>query len=184
MTEEIKVPSFPYSSGIDGHFGIQTSKSQVKWENCRDRFQTASETLQSFLFFHSGKGKNVVNFIRTFEAACNCPYDQELVMKDTTNKDVMWVGMSEWWRYRLRRSLLTALLRCGRKFVKDTGKDFAAALNSEIYMNSTKTAVEWFMSGHTACRMRRHETFPGWQHFFQTKTKGQIEAVLVKVKKK
>lgn len=182
----VKLPTFPYNN-IYGALGIQTSKSQIDWERCRDRFQnkTESATIKSFLFFHrDGTGDNVVRFIKTFESACDCPQDMEIKFKKTNNKNVIHVEMSDWWRYKVRRSLLTALLRCGQNFTEDTGACFTKTLNSEYYTSSTKAALDAFLEGRTACKMQRHANFPGWYAFFNGKQKDQVERCLVKLKKK
>lgn len=181
----VKVPTSTYRN-ITGALGLINNNGAIEWERCRDRFQTATDNgAKSFLFFHKNNvGQDVIDFIRTFEQACNCPPDQELDMKRTTDKNVLWIGMSDWWRYRVRRSLLTALLRCGQEFTDKTGPGFVAALNSQPYLSQTKDAVEYFMSGHTACKIQRNTHFPGWQLFFQSKPKSQIEACLVKLKKR
>lgn len=184
--EVVRIPSFPYQN-IYGALGIQTSKSQIDWERCRDRFQTKTDTnpVESFLFYHKdGTGDNVIKFLKTFEAACNCPLDQCVTFKKTTNKNVLFVGLSEWWKYRVRRSLLTALLRCGQNFTTDTGDGFQQALNSEYYLASTKDAVEKFLAGHTAIKMQKNISFPGWYAFFNGKSKDQIEKCLVRLKRK
>jgi hypothetical protein len=183
--EIVRIPSSPYQSV--GALGIQTSKSQIEWDTCRDRFQskTDAKKVESFLFYHeAGRGDNVINFMRTFEAACGCPHDQGINFKKTSNKNVLWVGLSEWWNYRVRRSLLTALLRCGQSFTEDTGKGFVKALNSQYYLSGTTTAVEAFLSGKTACKMKKNYGFGGWHNFFNGKTKDQIDKCLVKLKRR
>ena len=180
----VKIPSFAYQN-IYGALGIQTSKSAIDWERCRDRFQNKSEAISSFLFYHKDNtGDNVIKFMRTFEAACGVPDGQELTIKKTTNKNVLWIGLTDWWKYRVRRSLLTALLRCGQNFINDTGEGFLTALYSEYYLSGTKEAVEWFMTGHTAVKMKKNLSFPGWHNYFAHKQKSQIEGCLVKLKRK
>lgn len=180
--EIVRLPSFAYQTV--GALGIQASKSQITWFTCRDSFQGASEHIDFLLFYHQKDGGDrVINFIKTFEAACACPPDQGITFKKTSNPNCLWVGLSEWWKYRVRRSLLTALLRVGQSFAKDTGQDFVNTMNSMYYLDQTKTAVERFLSGHTACKMRRNE-FSGWHAYFSTRTKEQIDKCLVKLKKK
>jgi len=184
--ELVRIPTFPYQS-IYGALGLQISKSQIDWERCRDRFQTKTDVggIDSFLFYHKdGTGDNVIKFMKTFETACNCPPEQMLTLKKTTNKNVLWVGMSEWWKYRVRRSLLTALLRCGQNFTTDTGDGFQTALNSEYYLASTKDAIDCFLSGKTSVKMKRNVAFGGWYNFFTGKSKDQIDKCLVKLKRK
>lgn len=186
MSKEIvEIPPIgAYSTGLEGALGLVTGTT-IEWEKCRDRFQTKSEFIKSFLFLHTnGTGDNVIEFIKTFEQACSCPDGQELQIKKTNRNNVLWIGLSDWWSYRVRRSLLTALLRCGQNFTKRNGKGFEEALNSLPYLSSTKDAVEYFMSGHTACKISSRQSFPGWQHFFSNKTKNQIETCLVKLKRK
>lgn len=184
--DRVRIPSFPYQN-IYGALGIQTSKSTIEWERCRDRFQTKTEAnpVDSFLFYHKdGAGDNVIEFLRTFEEACNCPADQRVTFKKTTNKNVLFVGVSEWWKYRVRRSLLTALLRCGQNYTERNATSFWAAVVSEYYLANNPAAVEAFLDGRTAVKMKKTEGFGGWYAYFGSKSRDQIDRCLVKLKRK
>lgn len=184
MTEEVvKIPKFAYQ-GINGAFGIQTNKT-IDWERCRERFQnkTENDVVKSFLFYCAdGTTDNVIKFIKTVESICDCPED--IKFKKTDHKNVIFVEMGSWWKQRVRRSLLTALLRCGQHFKSDTGNGFVEALNSEHYTSATREAVEVFLSGRTAVKMKKSQSFTGWHDFFAHKNKTNILDCLVKLKKK
>jgi hypothetical protein len=187
MKEEIvKIPNFPYKN-IYGALGIQTSNTQVDWERCRDRFQTRTEQnpVDHFLFyFKDGTADLVINFMKTVEAACKCPQDKQLVFKKTSNDNVLWVGINDWWKQRVRRSLLTALLRCGQNFEKDTGECFVNALNSEHYISTTKEAITAFLEGRSSVKMKKNTVFSGWMQFFTAKSREQIDLCLVRLARK
>ena len=82
----------------------------------------------------------------------------------------------------MRRSLLTALLRCGQQFDDRTGKGFTKALYSLKYTLDTKYAIERFLAGYTASKLKRREGFGGWQSLFGSKY--AADKYLVKLKKR
>lgn len=183
--EVVKIPSFAYQN-INGALGI-VGNGTIDWLRCRDQFQAKTEArpVDSFLFYHAaGTRDRVINFIRTVESAANCPKDMVLTFKPTSHKEVLWVGLTAWWKHRVRRSLLTALLRCGQNFDQDNAVGFKKALDSQYYVSGTKLAMEAFLAGRSAVKLAKTMPFTGWHAFFAGKNRNQVEECLVKLKRK
>jgi hypothetical protein len=191
------VPSSPYQT--PGSFGIikptpgNTKQQFIEWQTCRDRFQSVSEPadIMSFVFCYKPNSKgNIIEFMRTLEEVIDkgpggpLPDEDRLKFKDTNNKNCLYVEMSKWWKYRVRRSLLTALLRTGQDYVDHTGNGFEKCLSSHQYLSDNRYALDRFLSGAWAVKMRKHDMFPGWYHAFHGKTPAQVNNILVKLKKK
>ena len=181
--EVLQIPPIgSYSPGA-GYFGILNGNS-IHWESCRDRFYTASEpaNFNGFLFYNPHKG-DVKAFIEMVEDIIQLPEEDKLVIKKTTHKYVLWIELSKWWKYRIRRSLLTAFLRCGMNYTEKNGPGFNKALNSISYVSGTRYAIDRFLSGRTASKLKKTTTFSGWYAYFYGKNEKAVDAVLVKPKK-
>lgn len=183
MSEEVvNISNTTYGNGV-GSFGI-INGSSVSYYACRDQFLTYSEASESFVFVcKNGKMDNVINFMKRVEQIINLPNESALTFKPTNRKNVLFVKMGVFWKYRVRRSLLSALLRCGQNFDEDTGKGFVKALHSTSYTKNTKVALDRFLSGATAVKIKK-DTFSGWQNAFASRTAEQVKSMLVKLKKK
>ncbi len=185
--ESIQIPANAYKN-IFGSFGIVTRKEEkitaIQWEGCRDRFQTQSNAAEvmDFLFFHNnGTGDNVVAFMRTLEEVIELPEEDRCEFKKTNNANVLYVKMSGWWKYKLRRSLLTALLRCGQNYTDKTAKGFEKALYSQYYLAQTKPAVEQFLKGRTGSRLSKNAGNSGWYAHFVNQNEQKVRETLVRV---
>lgn len=179
----VNVPNSTYSTG-QGSFGI-VKTGNTQWLTCRDQFQTYSESIESFIFVcDKNTQKKVISFMERVQQIINLPKENLLSFKKTNADNMICVVMGNFWKYKVRRSLLTALLRCGQSFEQDTGKGFEKALNSQPYTAKTKQAIERFFSGATAVKIKKNQGFGGWQAMFANKTPEQIKNMLVKLKKK
>jgi hypothetical protein len=188
------IPTFLYKN-IEGSFGIMTRDAAAKvthinWEGCRDRFQTASnsDNVMDFLFYHNdGAADNVISFIKTVEEVISkrskvpLKDTDRLHIQKTNNKNVLYVKMSSWWKYRLRRSLLTALLRCGQFYIERTPKYFELALFSQYYTAETKPAVTEFLHGRTGSKLKKKDHVDGWYQFFAGKQKDGVRKTLCRI---
>lgn len=188
--EAFSIPKIPYANSF-GSFGILLKKedkiSGVSWEGCRDRFQTTSEPkgFYEFLFCHQkGTGDNVIDFIRTVEEIIKLKEEDRLDIRKTTVENVIYIKLSEWWKYRVRRSLLTALLRCGQAYEERNSANFEQALFSQYYTSNTKAAIVEFLKGRTASRLKKSTGFSGWYQLFNAKKENDVRKYLVKLKKK
>lgn len=183
--ERVKIPTFAYKN-IQGSFGI-INGGNIQWEGCRDRFQSVSnpENVMEFVFYHNdGAADDVIEFIKTIEEIIKLPVADRLQIKKTTNKSVLWIRMSPWWKYKMRRSLLTALLRCGQNYKERTAACFEKALYSFYYTASTKAAISRFLEGYTAAALKKNTQFDGWYQYFYQKPADTVNKTLVKLRKK
>lgn len=184
-----QLPKFAYKK-IEGSFGIMTRSNDkvtnVTWEGCRDRFHgsSAPEAMMDFLFFHmAGTGKNVILFMKMVEALIKVKPEDCLEIHKTTSEQVLYIKMSKWWKYPLRRSLMTALLRAGQMFTDHTSKGFEKALFAQYYLAQTKPAVGAFLGGRTASKLKKRvsQSFPGWYSHFANKDETKVKETLTRV---
>lgn len=192
--DPFKIPKFPYKK-IEGSFGVIARSgigtkdekiSNITWEGCRDRFQSSSapEPVMDFLFYHQeGTANHVIDFMRTVEEVIKLKPEDRIEFKKTTHPNVIYVKMSAWWKYPIRRSLLTALLRCGQVYKDRTVKAFEKALFSQYYLAQTKPAVSAFMQGKTASKLKKsaRQGFQGWYAHFQGKNEDAVKGTLTRV---
>lgn len=183
MSDVVQIPPVGTYNVVDGGLGIVKGNA-IGWESCRETFHTRSDQIDSFLFYLKFDSGDVIKFMQVFQAACNCPQDQMVVIKKTTHERVLWVGMSPWWKYRARRSLLTALLRSGMNFTDNSSKGFLKALYSTEYLSATKYAVDAFLNGKNSFKLRRRDSFDGWQNFFEFRAHADTNAILIKLKRR
>jgi hypothetical protein len=187
MDDIVKLPTSAAYKPTNYAFGT-LANNIIAWETCRDRFQATSNP-EGYLFFlfncvNDSGSINVIEFIRMVEQIIKLPEKDSVVFKKTSVKGIIHVTMSLWWKYRLRRSLLTALLRCGVFYTDHSGPEFEKALFSQVYTSGTRAAIERFLAGYTASRLKKRTPFYGWQAFFAAGGNTTSEAALVKLKKK
>jgi hypothetical protein len=188
------VPAFAYRN-MFGSFGIiqgtldadknRTKISSVTWEGCRDRFQSQTEGngIRDFLFFfNNGTVDHVIDFVRTVEKVVKLEPKDQVEFHKTNDANCLYVKMSDWWAYRLRRSLLSALLRCGQMYTDRTAAGFDKALYSQYYTSATKPAIEQFLKGRTGSKLKKRTNFSGWYNQFSGKSEKDVLQTLVKVK--
>lgn len=153
--------------------------------SCRDGFQAQMEAhgnIMDFYFCHGNHYDNVVNFMQTVEEIAKVKNEDKLKIEPTDREDICYITLSPWWRYRVRRSLMTAFLRCGLAYKDHSGAGFLKAINSLNYTSATMQAVERFLDGFTACKGTGPGRFSGWYDQFSNKTR-KPEDYLVKLKK-
>lgn len=189
LGDEFKIPSFAYKK-IEGSFGLMTRKddkvTSISWEGCRDRFQSVTnpEATVDFLFYHEkGTGDNVIDFLRVIEETINVKPEDRLEFRKTNNPQAIYVKMSPWWKYSVRRSFMSASLRAGMKFGERTVASFEKALFAQYYLNATKTAVVEFLSGRTGSKLKKRtsQNFPGWYNHFNGKSPEKVRETLVRI---
>jgi hypothetical protein len=119
-----------------------------EWVFCREYFLDESQGIRRMLFSHKkDKSYSVAAFIDRVE--------QELRIKPrsdfgpTQRSTVTWIRVSSFWSTSsMKRSLFTALLRCGVNY-RWTKGNLNEALTSVQYTRMTESAVNRFLSGHT-----------------------------------
>lgn len=187
--DSVKIPALPYGN-MTGSFGTMKKNGDkttgITWEGCRDRFQSTSEpaAYTEFLFYcKAGTANHVLDFIRTVEELIHLPQEDRVTLRTTSTNDIIYVAFSNWWKYRVRRSLLTALLRCGQEYTERTAFRFRRALYSQYYTAATKPAVEQFiLKGRNAIKgLKKNHGFSGWhQMFVNAKDATAVRKYLVK----
>jgi hypothetical protein len=187
--DTVKIPALPYGN-MTGSFGTMKKTGDkptgITWEGCRDRFQSTSEPVAytEFLFYcKAGTANHVIDFIRTVEELIGLAQEDRVSLKKTSANDIIYVQFSNWWKYRVRRSLLTALLRCGQDYTERTAIRFRRALYSQYYTAATKPAVEQFiLKGRNAVKgLKKNHGFSGWhQMFAHAKDDAAVRKYLVK----
>lgn len=187
-SEIYKIPKSgsPYKPTV-GSLGVATIPGgATTWYTCRDTFHgVTNATKYAFILFCHQKDRqpNIIKFIRMIESVAGVKEENCVSFQATDDDNILRVNLSDWWNYHVRRSLLTAFLRCGQHFEKDNGPGFTKALKSTPYTSSTMTAISRFLSGATACTKVPKNGFYGWQAFFSGKKESDVKNLLVKLKK-
>lgn len=145
------------SRGEQLRTGSFSAVERVNWDGrwmaagfqyCREYFQDDSWGLRRMLFVHRPcKSKHIAAFMDRIEEKLDIEPRSHFGPSQRYN--IMWLMPSRWWMdSEMKRSLFTALLRCGWSY--DPLKDnFEEALWSIRYTKETKYAVRRFLSGHT-----------------------------------
>lgn len=182
-TEVVAIPATAYMPNV-GALGV-IQAGVINWYTCRDQFQNYSNDISEFAFYYGGAGvADIVEFMRTFEQIIRLPDEHALTISKTNVANVLFIRMGDWWKYPMRRSLLTALLRCAQAYTNHSGEGFQKALWSQPYTNKTKHAILRFLSGYTACALKTKRGFGGWQNAFASKDSADKYLVKLKRKKK
>ncbi len=150
------------------YFGTEAARSKPNkrlietWVACRDVFHANSYRIKRFLFHYrkSASNENIAAFINEVENKLKIK--PRTVFYSTHIENVIWVMPSKWWTHlSMRRSLFTILLRSGQRYNRFE-KNFNEAIYSEIYLKTTKFAIDRFLKGHTNYR----GNIVGWYNQF------------------
>ncbi len=140
--------------------------------SCRETFSHHfSPTKQSFYFMMKSveDADKIAKFFAQLENQLKLKPGQRLRFQKTTEKNVIGIYVSAWWRKNsLRRQLLTAFIRAALT-KKDT---FKQKLNSCKYFRSkvSKIALQKFLNGETALKNGFNEMLhggTGWAYYFR-----------------
>lgn len=167
------------------HPGCYYLEGAEHWEKCRDVFEKQvnekieNEKIEGFFFNHKGDHQTIAEFLNRTEQVLNLenlnsPWRYSKY-NPTTRPDVLWIQPSEFWMCcRMRRSLLTVLLRAGMNYVDATNYD--EAMQSVWYVRETKLAVMRFLLGFNRfvgdCER-------GWVGTFRNRREDEIKDILV-----
>jgi len=153
-----------------GSFGLDVPPH--KFETCRERFgRQWDRSTTGFYFKHPvDKGYAVATFLKKTEIVLKQSVFSQYAL---TNRDtILWIEPSEFWMCcRMRRSLLTILVRAG--MVYDPKSDnYEEALFTEKWAKPTKTAVMRFLYGFTKYVGPTIDDQPaiesrGWKYVFE-----------------
>lgn len=133
-----------------------------EWLYCREYFQDESQGIRRFLFCHkSNKCRNIAAFIHEFEEKLGLK--ERSFLGPTQRYNISWIYPSPWWMgTSMKRSLFTALIRCGSNYDAKVG-NFEDALFSVLYTKHTEYAVKRFLEGHTRYTGKKK----GWYNQFR-----------------
>ena len=140
------------------------------WWDCRELFQEDfTKKTETILFAHkSGHYPRIRTFISIAEELLNAPTSE---VGPTQRKTISYIIPSDFWtQCPMRRSLFSILLRASVRYQGD----FDKALYRNIYVASTRRAVERFFGGHHAYNGRK----TGWCDQFRGKSTKQIQRLL------
>lgn len=153
---------FGFYSGNFGEINLKRSGNNLIYLECEDTcredfheyyFNTRDKNTH-FLFNHGGGNfSKLIACVRAIEIRLKIPKTQFIKfypIKDRNN--ICLIVISKWWMVNmLRLQFLTILLRAGINYnTKGRAKDpIWAAFNTQLYFSRTRTAVNYFLAGHT-----------------------------------
>lgn len=134
----------------------------LEWLYCREYFQDESAGIRRFLICHKpNKSKNIAAFTHLIENKLSLRDRSEI--GPTQRHNISWIRVSPWWTCTsMKRSLFTALLRCGANYNTKLG-NFEEALFSTLYTKHTEHAVRRFLDGNTRYTGKKK----GWYNQFR-----------------
>ncbi len=161
----------------------------LKFEMCRERFaRSFFLSTKGFYFKHkTGDSRNVATFVSKTERILNIRKRSKF--SETNRDSILWFEPCYFWKScRMRRSLLTILLRAGTLYDLETD-NYEEALFKHPYLVSTKQAVMRFMYGFTKYvgpPMKPGLTLEvkGWREVFKKLKEYEIRKYLVSSRKK
>ena len=151
------------------------------WEKCRETFAGYFDSTVSGFYFSCEENhrENIARFINKFEMVIDIAEKSQFYLTD--KPFAIWIEPSAFWRECvIKRSLLTALCRCGTKYNWELD-NFDEALWSQTYTKNTECAVKRFLFGFTKL-IFSHDgaNKTGWQSIFENKTVDQIRKQMVR----
>jgi hypothetical protein len=134
----------------------------LEWLYCREYFQDESAGIRRFLFCHKpNKCKNIAVFIHKIEEKLDLA--ERSIVGPSQRNNISWVRVSSWWTCTsMKRSLFTALIRCGQNYSFKLD-NFDEALLSVLYIKHTEYAVRRFLEGNTRYTGKKK----GWYNQFR-----------------
>jgi hypothetical protein len=145
----------------EGSWGILSRKHKhINWYYCRDVFDQEPLRLKEFCFWvKKENSRRVIKFIEAVQKRLKLSKRNRLKINLTNRPTVLHIRLSNWWRDRARRSLLTCLLRAGLEY----DGHFWKTMGKYEYLRTTWFAVQRFFKGYTRFARRN---FNGWQDTF------------------
>jgi hypothetical protein len=179
--KEIKINPSMYIDVESGSFGLDVAP--YRFETCRERFGSHwNSDAVGFYFKHPiNYGYAVATFLKKTEIVLKQSVFSQYSM---TNRDtILWIEPSDFWKCcRMRRSLLTILVRAGIMY--DPRKDnYEEALFTEKLVKPTKFAVMRFLYGFTKYVGPNIDNQPdiesrGWKTIFESHDEEYIKNCL------
>jgi len=170
----------------------RANSCDTSWTSCRDQFQEVMQRDDNIkengmlLAISDSNNKDlaqsrvrdVATFLRQIEKKLKL---RKFTRFGRTNlPGVLYLKPSEFWtKDKMRVSLMTLLLRCGRHYRRNK-ENFKRALFSDAYAKRTKVAIERFMRGNTYYQESVGSFYEGWLSAFRKQKKVQVNKLLKK----
>ncbi len=168
-----------------GYFAVH--RNPLAWQRCREQFEARfTETTRGFYFSHQvNHGSRVAEFISKTEDVLGLSNDNRTLYATTNRSFALWIEPSEFWKScRMKRSLFTILLRCGKGYDKEKD-NYEEMLYEEKYVFDTEKAIQRFLFGFTdfvedeIALGNEYKKQKGWVNTFRSKTEIQITKQLI-----
>lgn len=187
-----RVPAdFDFYAPGEGAFGIIDRKHDtVDWIECRDELRSEHPDLNRFLFMCRKQNiRNTIAFIRMIERTIKLPPEKRCILRLTDDRNILYIGLGDFWRTTVHRSLLTILLRAGKHYDRKK-KDIKQVIKKSRYLKNTKEAFARFLQGFTTPIIPQgrpsvytENGFYGWVNWAEGVNKQEAEKMLIRVKK-
>ena len=180
--KETKVTTSQYIQTLDGSFGLDVEP--YRFETCRERFgrQWDKNTKGFYLKHPVNKGFAVATFLKKTELILKQETFSEFAL---TNRDtILWIEPSMFWmECRMKRSLLTILVRAGMLY-DPIADNYEEALYQEKWANPTKMAIMRFLFGFTKYVGPAIDDQPsiesrGWKFVFEGRNEESTKQYLI-----
>lgn len=172
-----------YGAPSLGSFALQPLPNKpIFWEHCRENFGLKfTENTKGFFFSHlENKAIDVASFLTKFEYVVQSNLNDKKILfssfRKTCRNNIIWLEPSEFWRScKMRRSLLTILVRCSFNYSSELDNFDDAIFGNykeNIYIRETKIAFLRFMFGFTRWNSKEHHNLDrederhGWREEF------------------
>lgn len=181
-----------------GSFSLEAEPPKnPHWDHCREQFANKfTEDMLGFYFsHHPGKSEDVAAFLTKCELIIGIdsfqkPYELSL-FKKTERDTILWIEPSRFWMScPMKRSLLTAFLRCGLNYNSqaDNFDDalFSLEFKENKHVRDTKSAVLRFLFGFTRFTGRINQQTPysigkhGWVAEFEKDDNSNVRKKLAR----
>lgn len=184
-----------YGSPPVGSFAlVSASRKPIYWEHCREHFALKfTESTSGFFFSHPcNKADDIANFLTKIEYVLSLNQKSEMfdfsLFRKTCRQNILWIEPSLFWKScKIRRSLLTILLRCAFNYCSQLD-NFDDALfgnyKENTYIKDTKHAFLRFMFGFTFwaeeefSKLKSNDDKHGWREEFLNLDKKEVKAKL------
>lgn len=176
-----------------GQFALDVEYPKTPhWYNCRENFASQfTDKVVGFFYSMPPYSLDIISkFIGKFEKIIEVPSS---LFVATNKVNVLWFEPTEFWRSCLiRRSLLTALLRCAVNYKENNFDEvlFSPAYNENRWIRETKEATLRFLYGYThwtgsykVNADHMHQKY-GWHEEFRFLNQWEVRKRLIAVQPK
>ena len=192
--KQIKI-SHPFYS-VEDEFGVKT-QSGMEWYSCRMDFADEVPKIRRFFYCNTyiknhNHTRNCTAYINKIQSVMKLRKKDRCKITRTNIKNIIAIKLSDFWRSKTRRSLLTILIRQGHGY-KPKLKNWKVTLRQGRYLRDHPRALyaaERFIKGYTKINLKKDDlnlkdgAWLGWMDHFYLYTKDDINEILTKPKKK